>query len=114
MKNKQKIIKFFTSSHLVCAKDLIVAFPEINRATIYRNLNRLLEEGAIREVEIIKDETFYELTESDHFGHFICQECGEVEELQIDTTVVEKIISKNSIESNRIQINIKGQCNKCS
>lgn len=113
MTNKERILEFFSKNHIICAKDLIAAFPKINRATVYRNINKLVEEGAIKEVETINDETFYEIMDADHFGHFICNACGDIEELQIDSTVIQNLISSNHIESNHIQINVKGQCSKC-
>jgi len=48
----------------------------ISLATVYRNINALLEEGAIIRVELPGQATLYESAGLDHHHHFRCAECG--------------------------------------
>jgi Fur family ferric uptake transcriptional regulator len=51
-------------------------------ATIYRNINMLVEEGWLARVEIPGDSTRYEVAGKEHHHHFQCNTCGALHELQ--------------------------------
>lgn len=51
-------------------------------ATIYRNINMLVEEGWLARVEIPGDSTRYEVAGKEHHHHFQCNSCGALHELQ--------------------------------
>jgi Fur family transcriptional regulator, peroxide stress response regulator len=65
--------------------------PRISLATVYRNLQRLVEDGKIRTVLLGERVARYDPETSDH-DHFICESCGRVIDLflererQIDLT----------------------------
>lgn len=50
--------------------------PSISLATVYRNINALLEEGSIIRVELPGQATLYESAGLDHHHHFRCKVCG--------------------------------------
>lgn len=47
-------------------------------ATVYRNLNTLMEAGEIRAVHLPGDPARYEPVAAQHRHHFRCESCGEV------------------------------------
>lgn len=51
--------------------------PNVSRATVYRNLNVLAEEGSIRKIEIPGQADRYDHTISEHY-HARCIKCGRV------------------------------------
>jgi Fur family ferric uptake transcriptional regulator len=51
-------------------------------ATIYRNVNLLLEEKWLTPVEIPGDTTRYEVAGKEHHHHFQCNRCGKLFELE--------------------------------
>ncbi|MBT3288330.1 MAG: transcriptional repressor [Victivallales bacterium] len=54
----------------------------VSRATVYRVLGRLLEEGVVDEVRLGHPEAVYEYTgRRDHHDHLVCVVCGAVQEL---------------------------------
>jgi Fe2+ or Zn2+ uptake regulation protein len=65
--------------------------PRISLATVYRNLQRLVEDGKIRTIVLGERVARYDPETSDH-DHFICESCGRVIDLflerarQIDLT----------------------------
>jgi Fur family transcriptional regulator, peroxide stress response regulator len=65
--------------------------PRISLATVYRNLQRLVDDGKIRTVVLGERVARYDQETCDH-DHFICQSCGRVIDLflerarQIDLT----------------------------
>jgi Fur family peroxide stress response transcriptional regulator len=57
--------------------------PRISLATVYRNLQRLVEDGKIRTVLLGERVARYDPETSDH-DHFICESCGRVIDLFIE------------------------------
>jgi Fur family transcriptional regulator, peroxide stress response regulator len=54
--------------------------PSVSLGTVYRNLQRLTEEGKIRTVHLGERSARYDPTLEDH-DHFICQRCGRVDDV---------------------------------
>ena len=57
--------------------------PGISLGTVYRNLQRLVEDGKIRTVLLGKRVARYDPETSDH-DHFICESCGRVIDLFLE------------------------------
>jgi Fur family transcriptional regulator, peroxide stress response regulator len=57
--------------------------PRISLATVYRNLQRLVEAGKIRTVLLGERVARYDPETSDH-DHFICESCGRVIDLFLE------------------------------
>ena len=56
----------------------------VSRATVYRTLPLLVASGALREVELGKDEIYYDpnFNERPHHNHLICLDCGRIVEFE--------------------------------
>ena len=57
--------------------------PSISRATVYRNLRKLAEDGKIRELSIPGGVERYDERADQHY-HFKCKRCGGVYDVDID------------------------------
>jgi Fe2+ or Zn2+ uptake regulation protein len=57
--------------------------PSISLGTVYRNLQRLVQEGKIGAAQLGARSLHYDPTASSH-DHFVCRECGRVEDLMVD------------------------------
>ena len=71
--------------------------PSVSRATIYRTLPLLVESGLLKELDLGKDQMFYDPNYIDHprHSHLICVDCNrivEFEDRNIDT--LENCITK--------------------
>ena len=55
-------------------------YPSISLATVYKNLNTLIEEKLAVEVSIPNQKSKYDIYEEPHI-HVICEDCGEIEDL---------------------------------
>lgn len=51
--------------------------PSVSKATIYRNLGQMAEEGSIRRVSHLDAADRYDFNLEPHY-HFICERCGKV------------------------------------
>jgi Fur family peroxide stress response transcriptional regulator len=57
--------------------------PSISLGTVYRNLQRLVQEGKIGAAQLGARSLHYDPTPTPH-DHFVCRACGRVEDLMID------------------------------
>ena len=85
--------------------------PTISTATIYKNINAMVEKGLLSEVKLPNVKTKYEITKKSH-AHFICEVCGKVYDVNIDSSCLNGKISKD-FEVKNVDIVIKGICLDC-
>ena len=90
-------------------------YPEISRATIYRNLNQLSEAGEISRVKNpCGADRFDHITEK-HF-HFICQECHQL--INVNIPDAERLMDickeQTGCEVMEEQIFFRGLCRECA
>jgi Fur family ferric uptake transcriptional regulator len=55
--------------------------PTLNVATVYRNLNRLVDDGWLKKVELPPLGAVYERSDRPHHHYFFCRLCNAVFEL---------------------------------
>lgn len=93
------------------ANKLHLQLPEMDLATIYRNLNLFVSEGVIREIRVTKGETMYELVDDDH-QHAHCTECGKVYHVKCDKEKVINALDLDDFDVEDIEVYVKGKCKK--
>ena len=59
------------------------AYPTIGKGTVYRNLDILVEEGALRKVEVPDGSNRFDFTLKNHY-HVRCIKCGEIFDVDMD------------------------------
>jgi Fur family peroxide stress response transcriptional regulator len=88
-------------------------FPNISLATLYKNINAMLEKTILKEVKITGIKTKYEITKDEHI-HTICNNCGKVEDLFIDTKNINQAIQNQSdFIIDKCDMNFFGICKDC-
>lgn len=89
--------------------------PRISLATVYRNLQRLVEDGKIRTIVLGERVARYDPETSDH-DHFICESCGRVIDLflerarQIDLTS----LANDGYVVTTHNLTVYGMCQACA
>lgn len=63
-----------------------VAHPDISIATVYRNLNILVETGQVQIVGHSSQKEIYDARTDSH-AHFFCRQCGLIEDIAADPDV---------------------------
>jgi Fe2+ or Zn2+ uptake regulation protein len=89
--------------------------PAISLATVYNNVDIMIERDVLVEVPIAGAKSRYEIKKHDHI-HLICQNCGSVTDESIDLISQEdltRIAAKDAFAIARSQINIYGICHHC-
>jgi Fe2+ or Zn2+ uptake regulation protein len=89
--------------------------PRISLATVYRNLQRLVEDGKIRTILLGERSARFDPEISDH-DHFVCETCGRIIDLflerdrQVDLTPLAQagfIVTSSNLT-------VYGRCQVCS
>ncbi|MGE4498074.1 MAG: Fur family transcriptional regulator [Deferribacterales bacterium] len=88
--------------------------PSVSLATIYKNVNLLVEEGLLKEIPIEGAKPVYEINIGDHV-HYVCSKCGYVEDLETDSYELKKFFyEKYGKYVDSVGVMIKGTCRSCS
>ncbi len=88
--------------------------PTIGRGTVYRNLKILVEEGAIRKVEVTDGSDRFDFTLKDHY-HVKCVKCGDIFDVDMEQLpdLKAKIRDTHGMEFLGYDIFFKGICPAC-
>ena len=97
----------------------------VSRATVYRTLPLLVASGALREIELGKDEAYYDpnFNERPHHNHLICLDCQRIVEFEDEhMEILENCISHRlgfspaskmtRIEASCDELRSRGTCRK--
>ncbi len=88
-------------------------FPSLSLATVYKNVNSMLESSFIKELKITGQDSKYELTKEAH-SHLICQNCGDVKDITLDTEhLVSNALKKCDYTINDSVVQLFGLCPNC-
>ena len=88
-------------------------FPSLSLATVYKNINAMMENRFINELKIVGQDNKYELVKERH-SHMICRNCGDIEDVFIDTKGLEKSVpAQSGFRVEETSIHFFGLCKKC-
>lgn len=88
-------------------------FTSISLATLYKNVNTMLNVTLIREVKIAGQKTKYEIEKEAH-AHIMCKSCGELKDIEYDPhSILQKSIEMSQYKAEDISIVISGVCPEC-
>lgn len=94
-------------------KNLLKKFPSISLATIYKNVNAMVEKIFLNEVKIPDAKSVYELIKEDH-SHLVCTSCGKIEDIILDTSVLQNaLVGKSNFKVENTEIVFSGFCHEC-
>ena len=88
-------------------------FNSLSLATIYKNINIMMENAFVSEVKLPEQKSVYELTKEAH-AHLQCRECHNIWDIHLNLDNVIKSAAKNStfaIESANLVLT--GVCEEC-
>ncbi len=81
-------------------------------ATVYRNIQMLVDEGWLQPVEVPGDSTHYEVAGKAHHHHFQCNDCGKIYELEGCVATVKPKLPKGFRASGH-EFYVYGTCAVC-
>ena len=89
-------------------------YPEISRATVYRNLNQLCEAGEIGRVKNPYGADRFDHIAGRHF-HFICRKCGSLIDVKLTDVshLAELCEAQTGAQVEECNIFFEGLCKNC-
>ena len=81
--------------------DTIVSkHPSISRATVYRNLNMLVDEGRVKRVRVLGGPDHFDRTLGKHY-HIQCTHCKQVSDIELLSDIV---LNSDSLETHGYEL----------
>lgn len=88
-------------------------FDSISLATIYKNINAMTKNLLLQEVKLPNEKSVYEIIKEEH-SHLLCNSCGEVIDIQVETeNITRDIAKKYDFAVSQSDVVISGTCKKC-
>ncbi|MDR1305559.1 MAG: transcriptional repressor [Verrucomicrobiales bacterium] len=88
--------------------------PSVSRATVYRTLPVLVQTGLLRELDLGKDQMYYDPNYASHpnHNHIICVDCDKIVEFEdYCLDVRESVIAKNlGFRPGAVRLRIEATC----
>ncbi|WP_228197948.1 Fur family transcriptional regulator [Poseidonibacter antarcticus] len=95
-------------------KKLLTKFPSISLATIYKNINAMLEKVFLSEVKIPNTKSVFELVKTEH-AHLVCSSCGNIEDITLNvSSVLEEVNSLSKFKIDSTNLVLTGLCSHCN
>jgi Fur family transcriptional regulator, peroxide stress response regulator len=91
------------------AQDLHQQLPELDLATIYRNLALFVEDGEIRKLHLSDKEALYEYQTKPHH-HAVCSQCDRVIHFNIPEAKIKKLLDLTDFSVEEVELTVKGTC----
>lgn len=109
------------NSYPIAAADICKTLQRnhsINRVTVYRILDLLVQHGVVDRISSGGRAFFYDLAPNEHHRqhpHFYCTSCGQMDCLLPDSIVVDtgQLWKSYPGRIEKVQVRIDGICNKC-
>ncbi|RUM66132.1 MAG: transcriptional repressor [Sulfurospirillum sp.] len=90
------------------------SFPSISLATVYKNINAMMDMNFIQEVKIPNQKSRFELNKEPH-SHLFCQKCGKVEDIELElNTITTQAAQKSGYKIDEQSLIFSGICPKCA
>jgi len=93
---------------------IVKEIPEISLRTVYRNLNKLSQEGILRKIQVPNAPDRFDSTLEPH-QHIICTECGEFIDVFMNNEqrLLDEIHGLSGYTITGIDVVYRGICPKC-
>ncbi len=93
---------------------IVEKHPSISRATVYRNLNSLVEEGKVKRIRVLGGPDHFDRTLKNHY-HIQCIYCKRVDDVELfeDINLSEQNINTNGYILESYEIVFNGICPEC-
>ena len=88
-------------------------FHSLSLATIYKNINIMMENAFVSEVKLPEQKSVYELTKEAH-AHLQCKECHQVWDIHIELDdVIKEVANITAFEIESANLVLSGVCEQC-
>ncbi len=95
-------------------RELQATNPEIGRATVFRVLSAMADDGELQRLKFTDDDDRFDITLFPH-NHIVCRKCGRVDDVWFDEEpgLADHIRDSAGFLVEDITIELKGLCRTC-
>ena len=118
-KQRETILNFLKNNHTHPSADEVFQeirplLPNVSLATVYRNLNLLVELGEIRKIESLDGTARFDFNVKEHY-HFVCTNCNKVYDVpaEVVSGLDQKAELLTGFKIEKHDISFKGICCNC-
>lgn len=97
--------------------ELVKALGQINKTTVYREIEFLLSQSLVRQVDFGEGKKRYEISSLPHHHHLVCVNCKTVKDVRLknDLKPIEQAITRASkFKIQRHALEFFGLCPQCA
>ena len=105
------VLKYNHPTALDVLRQIRTSHPAMSKATVYRNLKSMADQGIIVRMQSEDGLERYDCNTHSH-AHFKCNKCGELFDLDEDLGATIKHSCPYKVES--VDVVLRGKCEKCS
>lgn len=109
----QLILKTLGQQHLLSAPELVEQLHRqgrtVNKTSVYRALDKLLEQNLLCQHNLQDDSIVYELR-TDHHDHIVCTSCGRIQKADCPVTIPTNV---SGYLTNHHHLTLYGICPSC-
>jgi Fe2+ or Zn2+ uptake regulation protein len=91
------------------ANEIHKRVPSIDLVTVYRNLERFVEDGLVKKLSLDKAEAMFEYREDNHH-HAICTDCQKVIHFHASDQQIMKLIRVEGFVPESLELTVRGKC----
>lgn len=92
------------------ASQIHAQLPQIDLATIYRNLERFVKDGVVKKLHLDNREARFEFQATPHH-HAVCTECNRLIHFTVQNEKIQQLIDINEFRVDEIEVTVRGKCN---
>lgn len=89
--------------------------PTTSLATVYKTVSLLKDVGALQELNLTGERSYYDAAQDEPHPHLVCISCGEVRDLQVDEMqdLSARVARETGYRITDQQFNLFGICPRC-
>lgn len=110
-KKRQAILDvLMKSKEALSAAEVHAKLPDMDLATVYRNLEYFTNEKVIKKLQLGKQEAKFEYQHEPHH-HAICTECERVIHFTAPDEKIKKLLGIDEFQVDELEVTVRGICN---
>ena len=108
-KKRQEILDTVQAEHgAISASDLHTKLPHLDLTTIYRNLDKFVNEGVVKKLHLTGKEALFEYQHEPHH-HAICTDCDAVLHFTAKDEALKRALNLPDFEIDEIEVTVRGR-----
>ena len=107
-----RVLEILKTERVHLNAEEILQQVDVSRPTVYRALDRLMQEGFVRRLSLEGDRSVYEYVREVH-AHFVCRNCGKIYDLPFSKDIGTELIGGSGHQMEKTDVTVYGTCRNC-